>query len=513
MFIIKYCLSLLAFAGLGLLTGCATVPADRGFSDVQSLLTARGGPRLSAPVTGTDADAASGQPDALIQNLLDKTLSAQDAIRIALLRNPRLQAEYARLGIASSAVLEAGRLSNPVFSVSALRPNAAAETTQLTLGLAQNFADLLMLPSRQRLAAGEFERSKVDVGGNILTLAAEVESAYYTLIGAQQVAAMRHEVTRAAQVSSDLAQRFFDAGNITALALNLEQAAAAQAQLDALSADAQAVDARAALNVLMGLPASETRWSVPDRLPLPPDEDSDPADLQKLASDNRLDLAAARKEVALLKDGLGVARTYRWLGSVDLGVVHERETSGATLTGPTLSLQLPLFNQHQGGLLLALSQLEMAEARREALEIEISNEVALASARAQTAHQAAALYRTRLLPLRERIVAHTQQRANYMLTSAFDLIRTRQEEYAADQAYLEAVRDDWLARAALSRAVGTQLPGAAKPADNNAGPEDMQKQVPMEQMDMKNMKDMKSAGPSTPPDPDAGHQHIHGEQP
>ena len=50
------------------------------------------------------------------------------------------------------------------------------------------------------------------------------------------------------------------------------------------------------------------------------------------------------------------------------------------------------------------------------------------------------------IPLREQIVARTQEQVNYMLVGVFDLIRAKQDEYDAYQLYLEAIRDYWLAR-------------------------------------------------------------------
>ena len=59
---------------------------------------------------------------------------------------------------------------------------------------------------------------------------------------------------------------------------------------------------------------------------------------------------------------------------------------------------------------------------------------------------------------REAVVAQTQRELNYMLVGAFDLLLAKQQEYAAYGDYLDAVRDYWLARSALSRAVGRRLP-------------------------------------------------------
>ena len=58
-----------------------------------------------------------------------------------------------------------------------------------------------------------------------------------------------------------------------------------------------------------------------------------------------------------------------------------------------------------------------------------------------------------------------------MLVGVFDLIRTKQDEYDTYQMYLEALRDYWLARTALTLAVGAPLPSSAVISDQSAAPE------------------------------------------
>jgi len=51
-----------------------------------------------------------------------------------------------------------------------------------------------------------------------------------------------------------------------------------------------------------------------------------------------------------------------------------------------------------------------------------------------------------------------------MLEGQFELLLAKRQEYEAYQGYLEAVRDYWLARTDLARAVGTTLPSSAQSA-------------------------------------------------
>jgi cobalt-zinc-cadmium efflux system outer membrane protein len=61
------------------------------------------------------------------------------------------------------------------------------------------------------------------------------------------------------------------------------------------------------------------------------------------------------------------------------------------------------------------------------------------------------------VPLRERIVALTQEQYNAMLLGVYQLLQAKQGEIEAYRAYIEAVRDYWIARADLERAIGGRL--------------------------------------------------------
>lgn len=473
------------------LSGCASLPVDSGRSEVATLLKARG-----------HTLSAHGDDQALRQLLAEistKPLTSSEAVRLALINNPRLKAEYARLGFAAAEVYDAGRLSNPSLSASVLFPNVSGAANQVSFGLAQSFTHLLLLSSRIRFAQGEFERVQQTVGAQAMNLAADTEAAYTQLAGAWQLVTMREAVAKAAQASADMAQRFFDAGNINRLELTLEQAAASQAQLDVLQARAGVSTARSALNRQMGLSATEDDWKIADRLSAPIAEEEALPELFKLADASRLDLAAARKRVSLLADALGLSRRFRLLGEITLGVETQRETDGSRLTGPNLALELPLFNQGRGRLAKAEASLQEAEAELRTLEIGISNGVQRAAAEVAAAKNRAQHYRQSLIPLREAIVARTQEQVNFMLVGQFELLLAKQQEYDAYQGYLEAVRDYWLARVELVREVGAPLPSSA--------------QVPGEVLDAGELMQPRGGGMQMDGMDHSGHEGSSGEKP
>jgi outer membrane protein, heavy metal efflux system len=458
-----------------LLAGCTGTPRQ-DTAHIDGLITARGGqvPAWQA----TEADAAR------VSEMLREPLTLQRAVDLAFLRNPQIRATYAEIGIAQADLLEASRPRNPRVGYVSLEERGSG-ASQVTRSVSLGFADLLLLPSRARMARAEMERSRERVGSALLGLEAQVKTAWFEHVGALQVAEMRRAVSAAAAASAEFAQRLRDAGNLPEKQLALEVAAATEARVAASRARADAVRSRASLAGLLGVSLRES-WEVPKQLPaLPPsavaqDDLRGPTDASRVGIERqreivdnalatRLDVSAARREVDVFSGALGLTRRWRWLGDVEVGYERESETDGARLRGPSLAVEVPIFNQNQSGVLRAQSELEAAQARLSALELSVSNDVAAGLDRLESAREIAEAYRTALIPQRETIVARTQEEANYMLAGTFELIQARREEFDAYQEYLEAVRDYWTARTELRRLAGGALPGDEMQPESTVG--------------------------------------------
>ncbi len=433
------------------LAGCAGIPADRGLDAVDRELAAR---ELATAPTATVLEGFPPPPPGLFA----APLTVDDAQRIALAHNPTLLAQYAALGIAQADAYDAARLANPRFSLAWL--DSTGGGAQLTLGLAQNVADLLTLSPRRRIAEGEVGRAQQRAGAALLALAADVEGAYYRHVTALAVRDLRRAIAEAGAVSAGFAAALHAAGNINQLALDRERAAAEALALDAVRAEVEVAATRAALAQLMGVDA-HVPWTLAGGLPLPVTQEDELAELQRIATAGRLDLLAAQRAVVLLEDALGLARSFRWLGSFEVGIEHEDEADGGELTGPRFEFELPLFNQGEGRVTRAAAQLDGARAVARGTELAVGNEVARAQVEVAVAREIVERYRDRLVPLRERIVDGSRQMQNYMLIGQFELLEDKRAQYAAYGEYLAALGDYWQARAALSRALGAPLPSAA----------------------------------------------------
>ncbi len=449
---------------LSLLGGCASVASDWGRSQAAQYAADRG---RAVP---QPADAP-----AFTRELLSQPVTADSAVQLALVNNPAVRREAASLGLAAAEVYEAGRLANPVLSAARLSPGDAAPYAQLTLGIAFNFVNLLFLPANKHYAQAQFEAAKLGVGAAALDLAADVEVAWFEAVGTDQLAQMRDAAAKTQRASADLAQRFFDAGNIAARELAMERAAASTATLAAISARAEAVGKRSRLNRLMGLSAEQNTWPLDARLPEALTQEDDVEELQKLSVESRLDVASLRRRSQSIADRYGFMRRTRLINNVQIGVERERDYDGSINVGPTLSLDLPLFNWGGGRSAAIQAALDQSEAELDERVLDASNAIQLAGAKVGAAKALAEEYRSTLIPLREAIVMRAQEQQNYMLIGIFEVILAKQQEYEAYAGYIEAVRDYWTARAELTRAVGRSLPSSAQPAKPTLDPVDVLK--------------------------------------
>jgi cobalt-zinc-cadmium efflux system outer membrane protein len=316
-----------------------------------------------------------------------------------------------------------------------------------------------MLPSRKKLSAIRFEQVKLHVADEVIRMVAGVRKSYFSALGAKQIRNLRNEITLAAANSFELAQRLHSAGNISDLELATENAYFEQSRLDLANSETALLDAREQLTRLMGLWGSHTNWRLPEQLPDIPDAEIPLENLESMAIETRLDMAAERKAVEALAQALGITIDWRWVGQIEVGVSTERETDRTWVTGPSLAIELPIFNQRQADIARLKAQLRRSQKRLTAQAIEIRSEVRSLRNRLIMQRNLVDHYRGTVLPLREQIVDLTLKNYNYMLTGAFDLLMAKQQEFEAYQKYLEAMRDYWIIRADMQRSLGGRLPG------------------------------------------------------
>lgn len=439
-----------------LITGCASMPREAGFADVQQQVAKRLDQKVQWTREATQEEAVAQA----VRMLLQDDLTMDEAVQIALLNNRALQAEYERLGIAQADFVQAGLLSNPVFSAEILNSSIG---TERAFSVVEDFLNIFTLSARQRLAANAFEQVKAQVAEQVLKLAGEVRSTYYTVSGNEQAIELLRTVVGATEVSAQLAQRQAHAGTLNRLNQNLQQTLYAQALLDLAREETELDGHREQLNRLMGLWGSDVAWQVPRRLAEPPATLPPLERLESRAIEERLDLVAAKKESDALAMTLDTSSRYRFLSLFGIGFTVQRSSDGEAVQGPRLEFGLPLFDQGQAKIALLQSQLRAAQQRMHGLAVDIRSQVRAARNRWVAKHDQLKYQREVLLPLYERVLQETQLRYNGMLVGVYDLLLAKNNQINAARAYIQTLRDYWISQADLEQTLGMRLITSATP--------------------------------------------------
>lgn len=443
------------------LSGCATVQRTAGVSEVDKQLSTRTGESVSWQQDADERRAA----EAKVSELLATELTVEKAVRIALLNNRGLQATYERLGIAQADLVQAGLLDNPELGLQYLFGD---EGNLFEATLMQPFMNLITLAARKQIGTAQAERVRMEVAQSAFELALDVKAAYYAVLADSQAIELFQQVTLGTEAAAELAARQYRAGTLSRKDQALQQAFYAQAALDATQAQTRLASDRERLNRLLGLWGRDTQWKVPTRLPQPPSTLPPLDRVEQLAVGQRLDLAAATRELEAVYRAYGLTRDTRLLSSLGIGVTFKREPDGEKLVGPDLVLSLPLFDQGQARVARIESELRMSERRLERLAVDARSQAREARLRLQAAYEAANHYRTALLPLHQTVVQETLKLYNGMLVGVYELLLAQQMQVQTARQYVDASREFWLAWVELERAIGGRLPGAQSDSQPSA---------------------------------------------
>jgi cobalt-zinc-cadmium efflux system outer membrane protein len=439
--------------------GCA--PRDAGFSTVKTDVRERIGhePRYE-DVEGSEDEATSKR----VADWLHGPLDADAAVQIALLRNPRLQAAFSRLGIARAQLVGASLLPNPELAADFGVPQDGG-SLHMAFAATESLTGLIALPLRRAAASAELERAQLRAAGDTLDVAYQTRRAFYSCQAAQQELGFVRDLLSAAGLLRELLVRLHDAGNVTDLELNEGRAFEQNAQLLLEAQELRALEARAALWQWLGGPLTPAALQVGPQLPEVPGELPPLTSLEQRALAKSLDLRGLDAETLGWERRATAARVSGVLPEIRAGVHVERD-QGEWELGPAASLALPLFDQGQG-------LVGSAEAAQRGLHYERQARVLAIRAAAHDLHaqlSAAAervrRYERELLPLRRSIVEQTLRQYNAMQIGVQQLLIARNAELEAQRSYVAALRGYWLLRADLDQLLAGRLSDGMRDAQS-----------------------------------------------
>ena len=437
---------LLAVAAIAL-AGCASNAIEQNFTTAQTFSK----DHLGTELRWLRDDAARNQAQSEVDALLAAPLSADDAVRIALAYSPSVQAMLFETAADSASATQSARLPNPVFAFERLMRNEGG-VRELEIDRAIRFSvlDLLLLPSRLRLADYQQQQVRFRLAGEVLQAASETRQAWVRAVAAQQSVLYADQVKGAADASAELARRMQAVGNFSKLQRAREQAFSADAVIQVARARQAAQATREALVRALGLnEAQAARLTLPERLPDLPKEPKGEPGLMRTAMAARIDVQAAQANLAFVAREQGLSRVTGFVNALDIGAVSHSETGRSLQRGYTIDMPLPIFDA--GDAIRARAQATyMAALNRTAqLAVDASSQVREGYGEYRTAYDIARHFRDEIVPLRKTISEENVLRYNGMLIGVFELLAEAREQIFSVVQAIDAQRDFWLADAAV----------------------------------------------------------------
>lgn len=439
------------------LSGCASFSQDGGFDHIQQTAQQQLGKRTIWLRSEKDIDSVAHSVNAL----LEKPLTVDDAVQIALFNNRALQARYSDLGIAEATLVQASRMPNPGFSFARTH---GGDELKIDRSLTFSLMSLLTLPASTAIETRRFEQTKLAVAQSMLQTGADTRKAYYQAVASQQSLIYQEQVRLAAEIAHELSQGMARRGNFSQLDVAREQVFYVDSQAQLTRMRKQANSDREKLIRLLGLSGAPQQQKadlrLPQRLPDTPKQAASLQDIETTAMTQRLDIQAMKMEVSALADSLGLSHSTRLVNVLDLGLMRNSERGKAVENGYEISIEIPLFDW--GGARVAKAESVYMQAVHTLAQTAID-------ARSQVrenydgylqAHALARQYRDQVVPLRKRISDEYMLRYNGMLISVFELLADAREQANAVNAAIDADREFWIATADLQLALGAPLPAA-----------------------------------------------------
>jgi outer membrane protein TolC len=428
------------------LGGCATFSRDGGFDAVADSAQQR----LGKQVVWTRTPEQSADVEQRVAEILQHSLTADDAVQVALLNNRTLQASFEALGISEADLVQSGRLPNPKFTYSHA---SAGGLYSIEESVAFNILALAAAPSVHDIEKRRFAQTQSAVLIDVMQLADLTRRAYFTALGASETLRYQQQVRDAAQASAELAHRMVAAGNWNRLDQAREQGfyvAAWQSLERAQLADAIA---RENLCQLMGLP-DQAAVNLAERLPDLPQRADDPPNLETALS-GRVDLQMLRVQMDAQARSLGLTKATRFINVLEVG--PERILDGPRSypyeNGYAVTLQVPIFDAGTAKLRKAQAIYAQAVDRFAQAAIDARSEVRSAYSRYRAAFAIASHQRDEVLPVANAVAEQDLLNYNSARISAFDLLADARARIAGIDDYIQSVRDFWIAKSEFDTAL------------------------------------------------------------
>ena len=393
--------------------------------------------------------------------LLAAALTLHEALRIFRERGFDLLLAQEQVESAQGDLQIAGAIPNPSIS-GAFGKSQDYGPPAVSLGLSDQGAIFDVLVNKRGLrkdvARAALDAARLSRSDAQRTLEFQLKQQYLQAALAVEQARFARETLAATAQTRDLQQRRFSAGAISEADLARVEVAELEAEQQLDQADAQLAQAKAGVAFLLGMEQVDLDIGALEYRPEPIDNFDD---LEKTALQNRPDLQALDRQVQRAESALELAKRQVF-PDVQLSANYAREGSGPTaVTPPTVTFgatfPLPIFDQQQGEIRKAESDLRVQSIQREKLKAQVARDVSQAYSAWQGGQKQVERMRNRLLERAKTARDLVQIQYEKGASSLLELLEAERTYIAAHAEYVQDLSLYWTAVAQLEQAVGKEL--------------------------------------------------------
>jgi cobalt-zinc-cadmium efflux system outer membrane protein len=406
---------------------------------------------------------ASGQTNSETVPSALPTLRVSEARNTAFRNNWDLLASKSDVDFATAQRIAAGEFPNPALSIGTAKIDTdRSSRTSAGNGLWTRSYDTITAVSQLFEIGGKRASRKASANAGIKAAESRladarrilnrgVTAAYVNVL----LASSNEEILKASAQSLrkevDIAARRLKAGDISIADQTQIEIAARRLELDARAAEATSLNARIALEVLMGVPEPKGQWR--------------PADT--LESLSEVQLPAPEKAKDLPRPDLIAAEAAEQKSEADLHLQHALRIPDPTVSlqyeheppdqpntvGLALSFPLPLWNHNRGGIRAAEAQREQARLAVEKVRAQITADIVSTQAEYRAALERFRVHRDEIQPKSASVVQTVAFAYQNGGASLLDLLVAQRNDNEIRLATAQAAADTAVAVADLKAAL------------------------------------------------------------
>jgi len=392
-------------------------------------------------------------------------LSLAQARELAVERNWDILAAKSGVDAATAQLLVTREFPNPTASLSTAKIGTHLASTVEGNGLAERSYDSIAAVSQLIEIGGKRGDRQAAARSGVLgakarfydarrTLDQGVTKAYIAVLLAAENERVLSESAGLMRKEAKIAEAQFNAGDLSAADKSTLEINAEQFELQARAAAATTVQARIAVEVLLGAPQPQGDWQAVDSLAGLMVATNAPT-APGAAGATRPDVLAAETDLEASREQLKLQKATRIPDpTISVGVEHEPPNTGPAedTFNVGVSFPLPLWNQNKGNINAAQAAVDQYQAALGKIRTQAMADVATAESEYAEASQRWARYRDEIAPqsaqVREAVAFQYEKGAARLV----DLLNAEQTDNTVRLALAQAMNDTASAAADLTAA-------------------------------------------------------------